>query len=727
MKACRTRAFVLVSTLLLLDATAHGQSPFPNAKPEDVGVSTAALESMVREVRRWVDDGEAVGAEIHVIKNRKTILHEGIGWKDREEKKAMEPGTIFCVRSMTKPLVGTAVQMLIDEGKLALSDRASKFLPSFDNDKSRTITVEHLLTHTAGFRYTTMDKGLDGYKSLRDVADQAGGIGPSFEPGSKFSYSDTDTETLAAIVAVITGQPAETFIQKRLLDPVGMSDTFPVLGADRPDRARVSSNYGGTVGSWEKYWLHTDPPFFKYFLGAQSGYSTTTDYARFLAMWMDGGRVGDRRLLSDAAVRRALTPSKRMLMPGDPPGETPEFPTTLPPGKISYGQHWMIWADDAKPGAATLPTFGHGGSDGTTAIAFPDKDLIVCYFTQSRGGVTVMKFEDLVLPLLGLAAPKVAAVKRPTNDELAAYVGGYHDESEDSYPFVVMQGDRLAAEIPGNGLLVLDWPNADGRWKLAAAPNVSITFERDAAGAVSSMTVEQGDARRTMPRMKPAADLPTVDAVMALRHDKGGAEKIDRLRRLRYTGKIEIAAAHLSGDITIIADGPDRAVTRVTWAGGFEDTIVDRDKAWKLRPNAAPEAQDATLLEASRLSNPIAKLGDWRKSFSKLEVARKDKVGDAEVWALRLTPASLPTSTRYVSVKDGTVLREDSWIPVKALGMVPVITRFDDFRIVGGIPIAHHYVSDRGPRLGMVTVQFDKVEIDPDIPADAFALEHKGG
>src|SRR5262245_42302840 len=91
---------------------------FPMTKPEAVGLSSQSLERLMAHVKRWVEDDEAVGAEVLLIKNRKTVLHEAVGFKDRERGVALEPGTICCIRSMSKPLTGTAIQMLIEAGKL---------------------------------------------------------------------------------------------------------------------------------------------------------------------------------------------------------------------------------------------------------------------------------------------------------------------------------------------------------------------------------------------------------------------------------------------------------------------------------------------------------------------------------------------------------------------------------------------------------------------------------
>src|SRR5262249_34818713 len=134
--------------------------PFPVAQPETVGVDSALLRELATRVRMWVDQEDAVGAELLVIKKRKTILHDVYGLADIDDRTRLARGTIACIRSMSKPLVGTAIQILADEGKLSLDDSVSRYVPSFANDKSSKVTVRQLLTHTAGFPLTVMNRPL---------------------------------------------------------------------------------------------------------------------------------------------------------------------------------------------------------------------------------------------------------------------------------------------------------------------------------------------------------------------------------------------------------------------------------------------------------------------------------------------------------------------------------------------------------------------------------------
>src|SRR5205823_12149417 len=141
-----------------------------------------------------------VGGELLVIKNRKTVLHEVYGNRDREDKRPMERNTIFNIRSMTKPLTGAAVQILIDEGKVGLDDPVAKYLPGFDNDKSRAITIKQLLEHRSGLPLTIITARIDQFKDLQAQAQAVGEKGPQFKPNEKFWYSDAGSDTAAAVV-----------------------------------------------------------------------------------------------------------------------------------------------------------------------------------------------------------------------------------------------------------------------------------------------------------------------------------------------------------------------------------------------------------------------------------------------------------------------------------------------------------------------------------------------
>ena len=198
---------------------------FSYASPESQGLSNETVGKLVEAVSGYFDEERIVGAELVVIKNRKIVLHEVVGWNDRENEVPMEKNSTFNIRSMTKPVTGAAVQMLIDEGRLSLESRASEYIPGFDNEASRNITVGQLLSHMSGLPLSLM-LNTDDYETLFLLANATGEVGPQFEPGSKFWYSDAGTEVLAAIVQVETGSYVDEFVTENILVPLMMNSSF---------------------------------------------------------------------------------------------------------------------------------------------------------------------------------------------------------------------------------------------------------------------------------------------------------------------------------------------------------------------------------------------------------------------------------------------------------------------------------------------------------------------
>jgi CubicO group peptidase (beta-lactamase class C family) len=670
-------------------APARAGDPPPSRTETDerLALSAKALRAVSAGIRELVEDNEAVGAEVLLLHHGKVVLHEAFGWADMDRRIPLTPNTIVCVRSMTKPLVGTAIQMLIDEGKLSPGDPASKYLPAFANDKSRAITIEQLLTHTAGFPLTLVNKPLSAYRGQREVADDAGRIGPDGPPGS-FRYSDTDSETLAAIVSQVSGQPVDVFIKRRILDPLGMKDTYCVLGKDAPRRSRVSSNHAGSPGLWHKYWDHEAEPFFPFFLGAAALYSTTTDYARFLALWRDRGQAGGRRLLSQAAVERALRPAKPMLSPGS----NAPYPTALAPLRPYYARHWMVYIPPEKTAAGALPVFGHGGSDGTLALVFPEQDLIACYFTQSRGGMSVFRFEELLAPLVGLKAPPLRA--RLPVEKLKPYLGSFRDAGGTKRAWVTLHGKRLRVELAGVGALLPRWPDASGRWALGETePGVALSFDRKDAGEATGIRLWHNDKQLFhLQRSVPGRDLPSVEQVMAFRREKQGGDRIDALQSVELKGKLRVGANEV--DYTILAAGTDRVTRRIRLPAGTETTIIDRKRVSKQSPGKPPEELGGLWRDEGVRINPIARMRDWRESPAAVTVAGKDRLGDEEVWIVRVECEFSPPLTRYVSTKTGLLLKEDAWVTARGIGTVPLTVRYEDYRKVAGVQLPFRWTSE---------------------------------
>jgi CubicO group peptidase (beta-lactamase class C family) len=360
-------------------------APFPYGSPEEVGLSPAQIENLAASVYNWVKDNRTVGAEVLVVKDNRIVLHESSGWSDRERDRPLARNSIYRMRSMTKPFIGTSILILNETGQFNLDDTVAQYISSFDNEKSRDITIRQLLFHWAGFIQNNYPPGYWEQGTLRKAVDLIGERGPTHPPGSGFRYADQSSATLGGLVAELTKAPVERFIEDRIFKVIGMIDTFSFFSPDVSWASRMNSTYRKSGDSWFKYWDNTmqqQTPFFR----ASGGlYSTVFDYARFLTVWMNRGQFSGGRILSETKVVEAL--------------QTPEDLLGWKNGSsYKYGYHWGLYAESK--GNGQLPVFGHSGSDGTVAIAFPEQKALFLYFTQSRGTDTIQLFTNLALDIM---------------------------------------------------------------------------------------------------------------------------------------------------------------------------------------------------------------------------------------------------------------------------------------------------------------------------------------
>lgn len=475
---------------------------FSYASPESQGISNGSVAELADAVRGYFDEEMIVGAELVVIKNRRIVLHEAVGWKDRENEIPMERGTLFNIRSMTKPITGAAIQILIDEGRLRLDSRAAEYLPGFDNEDSKNITFEQLLTHRSGLPLSIITSA-DQYETLFSIANETGIIGPEFTPGSKFWYSDAGTEVLGAIIEAETGVTLDAFVTERILEPLGMNSSFYYHPATRNDSrsGRIADLYGGGVGEWVKIWS-SEEPLYPFAFGSQSLYSTPVDYARFLAMWMDEGRVGGAQLLSSDAVDRTLTPVSKMSSLGS---DMP-YPTGFYDLEAYYGQMAILFSSNTN-GIPEVEVIGHSGSDGTYAWAWPKLDLMILYFTQSRGSTSGIKLESKMDELF--IHPELVELNNQARKLYARYLGSY---MANFGPFrntefvVTVQNGGLAVDIPNQLVFELEEPDEEGLWRFKLMEEVAVSFELDDGGNVTAMRLHESGYIFELPRGRPSEE-----------------------------------------------------------------------------------------------------------------------------------------------------------------------------------------------------------------------------
>ncbi len=340
-----------------------------------VGMDAALLDQAAQLYRDAVDRDELKGAVLMVARRGVIVLHEAVGWRHEAYRLPMEGDTLFRMASNTKPVIGAAVLILQEEGRLALDDAAADHLESFDNDRARDITIRQLLSHSSGLRIGPIFRPFeeDEPPTLLGAVAKFGAEGPAVEPGASYSYNNAGYNTVGAIIEVASGMPLEDFLRTRIYEPLGMTDTLN--HEDETKLSRMATVYRGRRGDdggveFQQGFTPGDPPDFPVVRASGGMISTAPDYARFLQMYLNGGRYADAQVLSADSVAAATR------------GEIASGTDT------TYGLGWQIAGDGA---------YSHAGSDGTMGWVDPAREIIGMVFTQSPGGRNPRRqFQSLV-------------------------------------------------------------------------------------------------------------------------------------------------------------------------------------------------------------------------------------------------------------------------------------------------------------------------------------------
>jgi CubicO group peptidase (beta-lactamase class C family) len=292
---------------------------------------------------------------VAVVADSDGVLYSGaFGSRDVANATPMTVDTIFRIASMTKPVTSAAVMMLVQQGDVRLDDRIADYLPAFESpevfvdfnfaDKTYTkrpataeITVRHLLTHTSGLGYTFDNEVL---AALVPQGASVTSYPLLHDPGTKWTYGES-TRVLGSLVEEVSGQPLDRFLEERIFEPLGMSETFYVVPADK--RARVATVHRTTdQGLLEQPNPEKiDAPVY----GDGGLHSTAADYVKFMQMFLNGGRAPNgARLLSEESVKlmgRTQTGNVRVeLQPTS--NEAVSMPFPLGAGRDGFGLGFQI-------------------------------------------------------------------------------------------------------------------------------------------------------------------------------------------------------------------------------------------------------------------------------------------------------------------------------------------------------------------------------------------------
>ena len=316
-----------VATCIAFSALAQG---LPKAsQPEDVGFSSERLKRVTSAFQTDVDKGTIPGAVVLIARNGKVAYLEAIGFQDREKKVPMSTDAIFQIASMTKPFTSVAIMMLVEEGKILLSDPASVYLPEFKTlqvgvekinaatgnpelslePAQRQMTIQDLLRHTSGLTYSFLGKSLvkeayseakvfDPNQTLAEFVTKLSKLPLAHQPGTTWDYS-MSTDVLGRIVEVVSGVPFDQFIADRIVKPLGLSDTGFFVAEEKAGRV-ARPQVDPATGKPPPIADVTKRP--NWMSGGGGMVSTASDYVRFSQMLLNGGELDGARLLSPHTV-----------------------------------------------------------------------------------------------------------------------------------------------------------------------------------------------------------------------------------------------------------------------------------------------------------------------------------------------------------------------------------------------------------------------------------------
>jgi CubicO group peptidase (beta-lactamase class C family) len=410
----RASRAALVAALLLWAAACgarHRPPALPTARPEALGLAPAALARIAQTLQPLVDSGQVSGIYAVIARHGRIGWERTFGWRDLAARDPLRRDDVFRIYSMTKPVTAVGVLRLVDEGKVALDDPVSKYIPAFARvkvfaggtadapvlaDPTSPITIRELLNHTSGLAYGLTSgppdtifsraKLYDARLTLAQFADSLARIPLLFQPGTRWSYS-SGLDVAGRVIEVASGKPLDRFLEDEVFRPLGMRDTgFRI----RPDmRDRLATVYEpGPDGRLRP--LGADDPLFPMFepgarfLWGSGGLVTTPDdFLRFAQMLLGGGSLAGVRILRPETV--ALMTHNTLA-----PAFTPISFGGLGDRTYGFGLGVAVRVDTvgaARPGPPGI--YRWSGYLGTYFWVDPANDLVAMVWTQLSPGSRV--------------------------------------------------------------------------------------------------------------------------------------------------------------------------------------------------------------------------------------------------------------------------------------------------------------------------------------------------
>lgn len=371
--------------------------------PEEVGMDSERLDRVTAAMQGFVDDGLLAGVVTMAARDNKIVHFESVGFRDKEAQAAMTNDALFRIYSMTKPITGVALMMLYEEGKFKLSDPVEKYLPEFKDlqvyagedeegnmitePQAHKMTVRELMSHTGGLSYGIFAQSpvdtayveaglLDTTIHVSEFVSRLGKIPLKSQPGTKWEYS-VSVDVQGYMVEKLAGQSFGSFLEERIFEPLGMTDTDFHVPEEKVNRFAQVYGYGedGELVPGEGF---PDANFLvdPVFEGGGGGLvSSTMDYMRFSQMMLNGGELDGVRILAPLTVD---------LMHRD---QTPAAVNGIGLGArgTSFGLDFAVIDDPVEAESYSKGEYYWGGAAGTWFWIDPVENLVFVGMIQQFG------------------------------------------------------------------------------------------------------------------------------------------------------------------------------------------------------------------------------------------------------------------------------------------------------------------------------------------------------
>lgn len=357
----------------------------------------SSLNQALATFRNEIVTSKEVAGAVTLVGDREKILSfEVTGLADLATQRPMKTDSVVWIASMTKPITGVAVMMMVEEGKIALDDPVSKYIPEFKDLKDAdgnpvVVTIAQCMSHTAGLQ-DLAGKEEGEMKTLDEVVKLTATRPVKFAPGTKWAYCQTGINVGGRIVEIVSQQNFAEFLEKRLFGPLGMKDT--TFYPNEEQVARMALSYKDVDGKpvVAPAWVLAGKGYgdTSRYPRANGGlFSTAEDYGKFVSMVMNGGEANGHRFLKPATIAEMLR------------SHTDGIDGV---GFVKGNAYGIGWIRVVNPGGVTAGlspgSYGHGGAFGTQAWVDPVKGrysvLIIQTANPGYGDSSVLrgKFQD---------------------------------------------------------------------------------------------------------------------------------------------------------------------------------------------------------------------------------------------------------------------------------------------------------------------------------------------